>query len=786
MLTSGKMENKNYILKYLSPAADYDWQVNLDEYNSYDAFKGKENPWENLSLPLGNGVLGACVFGGADTERIQITENSFANPIGKGCGAGLNNLAEIYINFGHKGYENYVRTLKLNEAIANTEYTHNGTAYKREYFTSASRDIMAISLFADKKGELSFKLRLHPPFERDYCQEEGDGKGKKSFIIKEDGAVILSSTLDYYKVTGAVAVSCVSDGAVIYTDNGLEVSDAQNAVIYIAVGSNYQLCEGVFSEPQHDKKLEGMPMPYDKLKKLLAEAMGLGYEANRAEHIKEYKKYFDRVALSVGGLEENIPTNELLKEYKAGKKSRYLEELLFHYGRYLLISSCKEDTLPPNLQGIWNQYSDSPWTAGYWHNINIQMNFWLAFNCNLTEKFKSYIKLFNAFLPLARRCADSYVKEYFPENYGGEGKNGWNIGTGCWPYHIYGVGIYDHSGPCTAAFTAMLFWDYYDYSRDNELLKSVVYPVLYEVSLYLSKIMILREGKWLVKYSASPEQWQDGKTYRTTGAAFDQQLCFEVFTHTVYAASLLGLEDGLIEELKNKIPLLDPYLYGASGQIKEYREEREYGEIGDKKHRHISQLLGVYPGVLAPFGDAEFEKAVETTLKLRGFTEIGWAETNRMCVWTRIGKSDEAYSELNRILSCYIHDNLWNGVEAPFQIDANLGVSAGIAEMLLQSHRGYLEFIPVLTENWKDGAFSGLVARGGFEVSLEWQDCRPKKAEVKSLAGGKLAVRIPKEASGSVQGISNAQYNKANECITVDTVKGETYIFEFGYEERMR
>jgi len=776
------MKSKNYFLKYLSPAADYDWQVNLDEYNSYDAFKDKENPWENLSLPLGNGLLGACIFGGADTERIQITENSFANPIGQRCGAGLNNLAEIYINFGHKEYESYLRTLSLNEAIANTEYKHKGVVYKREYFTSLDNGVMAVALSADKERQLGFKLRLHPPFEKDYCQQQGDGKGKKSFIIKEDNAIILSSTLDYYKVTGALAVTCVSDGAVIYTDNGLEVSDAQNAVIYIAVGSNYQLCERVFLEPSHDKKLENMPMPYDMIKERLEGAVKMGYEANKAQHIKEYKHYFDRVALSFGGKAEDIPTNELLNEYKTGKKSRYLEELIFHYGRYLLISSCKEDTLPPNLQGIWNQYSDSPWTAGYWHNINIQMNYWLAFNCNLSEKFKSYIKLFGAFLPLARKCADNYVKEYFPENYGGEGKNGWNIGTGCWPYHIYGVGIYDHSGPATAAFTAMLFWDYYDYSRDKELLKSVVYPVLYEVSLYLSKIMIFKDGKWLIKYSASPEQWQDGKTYRTIGAAFDQQLCFEIFTHTVYAASLLELDDELIEELKNKIPLLDPYLYGASGQIKEFREEKKYGEIGEKNHRHISHLLGVYPGVCAPFDDTEFQKAVETTLKLRGFSEIGWAEVHRMCVWTRLGNSDMAYSELDHFISCYIHDNLWNGIEAPFQIDANLGVSAGIAEMLLQSHRGYLEFIPNLNENWKDGVFSGLVARGGFEVSLEWHNCRPQKAVIKSLAGGKLAVKLPKDASGSVQNIKNAQYNNANECITIDTVKGESYIFEFGYD----
>ncbi|MBR4073601.1 MAG: glycoside hydrolase N-terminal domain-containing protein [Clostridia bacterium] len=774
------MNNKKYLLRYTKPAADYSFDTNLDEFDSHNKFKGIDNPWENLSLPIGNGAIGANIFGGTNTERIQITENSFANPMAGGCGLGLNNLAELYIDFSHTDVTGYERTLSLNDAIADVKYISDNTAFKREYFAVHNRNLLVIGLSSENKT-LSFNFRIHSPFEKDYALAEGDGKGKSSSIRVDNDTLFFESRLHWYNVICELGFSVETDGEYSFTDNGFVVKSAQNAVIYVAVGSNYRVCEKVFTESRHEHKLDGMPHPHESVVECLKKAKKEGYQQLKEEHLKDYREFFDRISLSFGGTDDGRATDELLWAYKAGEKSLYLEELLYHYGRYLLISSCREDTLPPNLQGVWNQYSDSPWTAGYWHNVNIQMNYWLAFACNLDEKFQSYVNFFKAFLPLARKCADDYVKAYFPENYSGEGKNGWNIGTGCWPYHIYGVGISDHSGPATAAFTAMLFWDYYDHTRDRKLLKSLVYPIVYEVSLYLSKSMVEVDGKWLIKYSASPEQWQDGKTYRTTGAAFDQQLCYEVFCHTVYGAELFGLEDDFTQDLKKKIPLLDPYLYGESGQIKEFREEKYYGDIGEKHHRHISHLLGVYPGIRAPFNDEKFKNAVKTTVDLRGFSEIGWAEVHRMCLWARMGESDKAYAEFKYLLTDFIHDNLWNGVVAPFQIDGNLGVVAGVNEMLLQSHNGYIELIPNLTESFSYGSFNGLIARGGFEVSLCWENCKPVRAEIKSLSGEELKVRLPQDASGSINGTGDAQYNTQDGIVTVDTSIGDTYIFEFNY-----
>jgi len=777
------MKNKNYILRYAKPAADYSVDTNLDFYDSHSKFKGIENPWENLSLPIGNGAIGANIFGGTNTERIQITENSFANPMAGGCGLGLNNLAEFYIDFLHNDVSSYSRTLNLNDAVAEVEYNNCGTAFKREYFTVHNRNLLVMKLSA--KGEKqSFNFRIHSPFEKEYAFKEGDGKGKTSSLRVENNTLFFESRLHWYNVICELGFSVETDGEYVFNEEGFNVNQAENAVIYVAVGSNYKVCKEVFNESRHEHKLDGMPHPHSSVVECLSKAVETGFDSLKSEHLRDYGEFFDRITVDFGGKDDLKTTDELLSDYKAGDRIIYLEELLYHFGRYLLISSCREDTLPPNLQGVWNQYMDSPWTAGYWHNVNIQMNYWLAFACNLNEKFISYVNFFKAFLPLARKCADDYVKTYFPENYSGEGKNGWNIGTGCWPYHIYGVGISDHSGPATAAFTAMLFWDYYDHTRDIAILKDLVYPVVYEVSLYLSKIMIEVDGKWLIKYSASPEQWQDGKTYRTVGAAFDQQLCYEVFCHTVMGAELLGIEDEFVEELKEKIPLLDPYLYGESGQIKEFREEKYYGEIGEKHHRHISHLLGVYPGIHAPFEDEKFREAVKTTVDLRGFSEIGWAEVHRMCLWARMGESDKAYAEFKYLLTDFIHDNLWNGVVAPFQIDGNLGVVAGVNEMLLQSHNGYIELIPFMTDKLSSGSFKGLIARGGFKVSLDWENCRPIRAEIEACCGGELKVKLPSGASGSIKNIKDAQYNIENECVTVNTTKGETYIFEFNYTEK--
>ncbi len=770
---------KQYILKYTEPALANAQLPNADDLFCYNAFGNGDNAWQNRSLPIGNGMMGANIFGGTVTERIQITENSFANPMyEKVCGAGLNNLAEIYIDFNHDDFVNYERSLHLNEAVAGVSYTCNGIGYKREYIASTPDNIIAVKLSAQKDGKLSFKLRMHVPFVREYCFEPIDKMGKQGTVRVEGNTVILESHLDVYNVIGTVASTVVTDGVVTMTDNGYCVTDAKDAVVYISVGTNYKLCEQVFLESVDNKKLEGFAHPYERVINTLNSAVARGFTAIKNDHIKYNRNLFERVNIDLGGKESGKTTLQLLQDYRNGKQDIYLQELLFQYGRYLLIASCCEGSLPPNLQGIWNQYASSPWTSGYWHNVNIQMNYWPAFSGNLIELFRCYVDYYNAYLPLARKRADDFVREWFPENYSGEGKNGWGIGTGAWAYDINALNNTDHSGPGTLGFTAMLFWDYYDFTKDEKILKEIVYPALYEASLFMTKIMVFEDGKWLVKYSASCEQWEDGKTYRTMGCTFDQAMCEDLFKNTVAAAEILGINDHLIDTLKERIPLLDVYHIGADGQIKEYREENHYGEIGEKLHRHISHLLGIYPGTRADFGNEELMNAAKVTTKLRGDSEIGWAIMQRLCTWARLKEPDNAYHILNHMIKGYILDNLWNGGVDPYNIDANFGLTAGISEMLLHSHRGYLEIIPTVPNVWKDGSFSGLLARGAFKVSAKWTGGRLVFAEIISLAGEKLKLFIP---CGATAECSDEMAVVNEQIITVDTKPNQSISFAFKY-----
>jgi hypothetical protein len=432
-----------------------------------------------------------------------------------------------------------------------------------------------------------------------------------------------------------------------------------------------------------------------------------------------------------------------------------LEELYFQYGRYLLISSSRKGTLPGNLQGLWNQYESSPWSAGYWHNINIQMNYWPAFTTNLAEMFESYADLNKAFRKLAQRNADSYLSKIREENPGdayaipmseaGTGSNGWVIGTGCWPYDISEPSADIHSGPGTGALTAKIFGDYFDYARDINILRDTVYPVLSGMSNFLSKTVIEKDGLLLAHPSASPEQCIDDvfpNYYHTTGCAFDQQMIYENHKDTIAAAEILGSDDETIRTAKEQIGRLDPIIIGDSGHIKEYREENKYGEIGDPKHRHISQLVALSPGQTINSSTPAWIEAAKTTLNERGDKSTGWAMAHRLNSWARTGDGDRAYLIFQTLLKNGTLTNLWD-THPPFQIDGNYGGTAGVAEMLLQSNGNTIEPLAALPSDWGTGNYQGLVARGNFVVGCEWENMRLKKMRITARSGGICSIRYP-------------------------------------------
>ena len=482
-----------------------------------------------------------------------------------------------------------------------------------------------------------------------------------------------------------------------------------------------------------------------------------------------------------------ITTGELLDNYKNGNSNPYLEELIFHYGRYLLISSSRKNTLPSGLQGVWSQYLVTPWTGGYWHNINVQMNYWGAFNTNMAETFIPYIQYHKAYMPKTQESATSYIEKNHPQALDEDGDNGWAIGSGATAYVIGGAP--SHSGPGTAGFTSKLFWEYFDFTRDTAFLRETGYPALLGASKFLSKTVKPAEnGLLLVDPSASPEvRIKDengayrGPHYRTIGTTFDQGFIWENHNDVLKAAKILGKESEFLDVVSNQIKRLDPILIGASGQIKEYREENDYGEIGDPHHRHISHLCPLFPGTLINSNTPDWMQGARVTLDYRGNNATGWGLAHRLNLRARTKDAEKAHEVLSILLKERTLPNLWT-VHPPFQIDANLGLVSGIAEMLIQSHEGFIELLPALPNVWETGSFSGLVARGNFEISAEWDNSEVSQVEIIANVGGDCRIKYP----GIINVVltdnfnNNIPFSKEDEnSIRFSTAKSGKYTIKF-------
>ncbi len=758
---------------------------NLAEWPGKDT--GSDDGWEKWALPIGNGYMGAMVFGRYDTERIQITENSMFNPYrsdasGRG---GLNNFAELYIDFNHSNVSGYTRELNLENAVETVSYTSDGISYTREYLTSYPDKVLAIHLSASESGKISFKLHPEIPYIKDYGGKEGDNQGKSGTVTAEGDTITLSGQMDYYQIQYEGQIKVINNGGTLTTENEngvINVENADDVTILMAAGTNYQLESRVFTEPDRTKKLEGYPHPHEKVSGYINDAANYSYAEIKERHIEDYSEYFNRVSLDLSGTyQADKTTDVLVSEYKKNADDRYLEALFFQYGRYLLIASSREGCLPSTLQGIWNRYDSSPWTSGYWHNINVQMNYWPAFSTNLAEMFKSYSDYNQAYMDSAENGATKYINEYFPNKSGQDGGNGWGIGTGGWPFSIEAPPTKGHSGPGTSALTSTLFWDYYDYTRDENILENITYPVVSGVSRFLSKAVEPHDGLYLTEYSASPEQMKNGVHYRTTGTTFDQQMTYESHKQTQQAAEILGYtasDDSLLNTIDEQIDKLDPVPVGKSGHVKEYREENYYGEIGEKNHRHVSQLVGLYPGTTINSNTPAWLDAAKVTLKNRGLGTTGWSCAHRQNLWARAKDGEQAYANLKQQLKTKTLPNLWD-THPPFQIDGNFGATAGISEMLLQSHEGYIEPIPALPSQWSDGSYKGLVARGNFVVDTIWHNGRADSISITSRSGGICRVKYSGVNGADVENSQNGAVDftvEDTDIISFDTEAGSTYI----------
>ncbi len=744
--------------------------------------------WEKWSLPLGNSYFGASVFGRIAVERINITENSFSNPFywgvphwGMGNG-GTRTFGNLYFATGHETdkAENFVRDLTLDDAAAHVSYDYEGITYRREYIVSYPDRVLAVHFTAEKdgtpvSGKISLTVYTEIPFVRDYCIKEGDGGGRTDESYVANDRLVMRGVGLGYMVTqeGQAKVKAVG-GTVSVSENGICVENADEATFYFTCGTNYKMESRVFLESDPHKKLEPYADPHVEVTERLDKACEMTYDELYARHIADYRSLFDRVKLDIGydAADLLIPTNILLTRYKNESRSAYLETLYYQYGRYLLIASSRPGGYPATLQGTWTAYDSSPWGSDYHHNINVQMNYWPSGIAGLAECFLPYSEYAKAYLPAAKRIADEYIANAYPENLSPKGENGWALGTAALLYRITGTSAKDHSGPGTGAFTSLLFWDYYTYTGDTDYLREVAYPMLRDMSLFLSKVLVEVDGKLLVKYSASPEQQNpDGSYYQTMGCAFDQQMVYENHRRVLESAEILGItDDPLLDVIRFQIDRLDPVLIGLDGQIKEFREEERYGDIGEYTHRHISHLVGLYPATIINKNTPEWLEGAKISLTKRSDRSTGWAAAHRLCAWARTGIGNRAYDLYYSMLKNNTLPNLWDD-HPPFQIDGNFGAVAGISEMLLQSQAGYIDFLAALPDVWRDGSFDGLVARGNFVCGCDFANGKVTEMRITAQAAGKCRVKYADIANAKISAPVSVL---ADDMIEIDMQKGET------------
>lgn len=756
-------ENKDYIVRFSAPAED--------------SIEG----WKNESLPIGNGYMGVNIFGGVEYDRLQVTEQSMftsgSSYVNNRYSAGQESFADVYIDTDHTldAAENYSRTLRLNDGVASVSYTYDGVDYTREYFSSYPDKVSVMKLTASGEGNLNFTLRPTISYERDSFPEANnlDESGKRGTVVADGDTITMEGHSEYYSIDFEAQFKVVADGGEVTAENGTDddgntdngtitVSGANSAYIYFAVGTNYELTSSTFTASRADK-VSANAHPHDKVTGYMTDASVYSYDELKARHRADVLSYFNRNVFDIGGVDDGRTTSELITSYKAGTQEKYLEELYYQMGRYMMIASSREGTLPPGLQGIWNAYLIAPWTAGFWYNVNQQMNYWPIFTTNLGDLYKAYSDFNLARLPAAETNGSTYIKKYRADQYE-EGNNGWIIGTGNSAYTVAGVSAGGHSGPGTGGFTAISDIDYFRFTNDTETL-SAVYPIIESLARFYSKCVDNYDGLYLATISASPENKHNGAVYPAIGCAFDQQMIYEtnkavIDIYDEYKDILENPDTELIEKLRAQVDYYDQVIIGLSGQVKEYREEDYYGDIGEYTHRHISQLVGLYPGTSINDETPAWVDGAKVTLRERGLdTGTGWSVAHKLGLWARTGDGETSHGLVQGLIGKHLFDNLWNCHDTRtasnlstcvFQAEGNFGGTAGIAEMLMQSHGEYIKVLPALPSAWADGSFKGMVARGNFDVSADWANGIANKIEVTSNAGEAIKLNYYNIAEATV------------------------------------